>query len=151
MKFLGIDIDIKNVPSLDEGFIPLGLFNRAFLKTATKPVKIAVERNSGYVSVYETKIHGTEEMKDADNFFIERYVKFVLWAIGGYKVYICGDKNVYEFIKKEYAKDGKRAFDNGLWQEFTKPNLKLFIKNLMNALKKKVRLNPLAEALKAAV
>jgi len=112
MKFLGIDIDIKNVPSLDEGFIPLGLFNRAFLKTAAKPIKIAVERNAGYVSVYETKIHGTEEMKDADNFFIERYVKFVLWAIGGYKVYICGDKNVYEFIKAEYAKDGKRAFDN---------------------------------------
>lgn len=130
MKFLGIDVDIKNVPSLDEGFIPLGLFNRAFLKTATKPIKIAVERNAGYVSVYETKIHGTEEMKDADNFFIERYVKFVLWAIGGYKVYICGDKNVYEFIKNEYSKDGKRAFDNGFMARVYEKDFEVLYKEI---------------------
>ena len=112
MKFLGIDIDIRNKCPLDEEFIPLALFNKAFLKTASLPIKIAVERNSGYVSVYETKIHGTPEMKDADNYFIERYIKFVLWAVGGYRVYICGNKEVYEFIKKEYAKDGNRKFDN---------------------------------------
>jgi len=29
----------------------------AFLKTAAKPIKIAVERNAGYVSVYETKMN----------------------------------------------------------------------------------------------
>lgn len=112
MNFLGIDVEIKNTCPLDEGFIPLGLFNRAFLKTATKPIKIAVERNSGYVSVIETKIHGTEDKKEADRYYIERMVKFSLWAMGGYKVYICGDKDIYEFIKEEYSKDGKRAFDN---------------------------------------
>jgi len=130
MKFLGIDVDIKNTCPLDEGFIPLGLFNRAFRKTATKPIKIAVERNAGYVSVYETKIHGTEEMRDADNYYIERYVKFVLWAIGGYKVYICGDKNVYEFIKNEYSKEGKRAFDNGFMSRVYENEFEVIYKEL---------------------
>ena len=130
MKFLGIDVDIKNTCPLDEGFIPLGLFNRAFRKTATKPIKIAVERNAGHFLVYETKTHGTEERRDADNYYIERYVKFVLWAIGGYKVYICGDKNVYEFIKNEYSKEGKRAFDNGFMSRVYENEFEVIYKEL---------------------
>ena len=52
MNFLGIDVEIKNTCPLDEGFIPLGLFNRAFLKTATKPIKIAVERKPRDKSIH---------------------------------------------------------------------------------------------------
>ena len=59
MKYLGININIKNSPELDPSFIPLHLFNKAFLSTAKKPVSIAVERAKGEMACYHTFIHGT--------------------------------------------------------------------------------------------
>jgi predicted NBD/HSP70 family sugar kinase len=111
MKVYGIEVNIKNVPVLDPTFVPLSAFNKEFLKTAKKPLSIAVERSNGLISVYDTFIHGTEEMKDADNYYVDRMVKFLLWAKGGFKVYICGDEAVYSYIAKTYSKDGARAFD----------------------------------------
>ncbi|WMJ23243.1 ROK family protein [Paludicola sp. MB14-C6] len=111
MKVYGIEVNIKNVPVLDSTFVPLSAFNKEFLKTAKKPLSIAVERSNGLISVYDTFIHGTEEMKDADNYYVDRMVKFLLWAKGGFKVYICGDEAVYNYVAKTYSKDGARAFD----------------------------------------
>ena len=112
MNFLGIEFEVKNMPILDETFIPLSLFNKAFLSTAKKPIAIAVERNAGLIAVYETFIHGTKEMEEADRYYIERIVKFLLWAKGGFKVIICGDENIACYIKNTYSKAGKRSFDN---------------------------------------
>ena len=111
MNVYGVNVDIKNVPELDPTFVPLHVFNREFLKTAKKPIAVAVERSGGLISVYDTFIHGTPEMADADNYYVDRLVKFLLWARGGFKVYICGDENVYAYIKKTYSPDGARAFD----------------------------------------
>jgi len=111
MKVYGIEVNIKNVPVLDSTFIPLSAFNREFLKTAKKPLSVAVERSGGLISVYDTFIHGTEDMKEADDYYVDRLVKFLLWAKGGFKVYICGDENIYNYIKETYSKDGARAFD----------------------------------------
>lgn len=111
MKIHGIEVNIKNVPVLDQTFAPLSAFNKEFLKTAKKPFAVAVERSNGLISVYETYIHGTPEMADADNYYVDRLVKFLLWAKGGFKVYICGDENIYKYIAKTYSKDGARAFD----------------------------------------
>ncbi|MBQ5810327.1 MAG: ROK family protein [Clostridia bacterium] len=111
MKVYGIDVEIKNVPVLHKDFVPMGAFNKAFLKTADKDIAIAVERNDSLVYVYRTKIHGTEAMADADNFYVERMVKFLLWAVGGFRVTIYGSDKVAEFIKSTYCKGGKREFD----------------------------------------
>ncbi len=111
MKVYGIDVEIKNVPVLHKDFVPMGAFNKAFLKTADKDIAIAVERNDSLVYVYRTKIHGTEAMADADNFYVERMVKFLLWAVGGFRVTIYGSDKVAEFVKATYCKGGKRAFD----------------------------------------
>jgi len=110
MKHLGIDVNIKNIPVLDPGFIPLGVFNREFLKGAKKPIAICVERNAGLTTVYDTFITGTNA--DADNYYVERIVKFLLWARGGYKVTICGDDSVAGYVKKCYSPGGKNEFDN---------------------------------------
>ena len=67
MKFLNVDIPVKNLPELDQGFVPLGLFFKEYSKNATKPLCIAVERSGGQVGVYETRIYGTPEMKAADD------------------------------------------------------------------------------------
>ena len=65
MKYLGIDYSMKNVPELDPGFIPFGVWSDAYRKGAKMPVAIAVERNEGSISVRNTYIHGTEEMAEA--------------------------------------------------------------------------------------
>ena len=108
MDFLNVNIPIKNKPVLDEGFVPLGLFFKHFQENATKPVVIAVERSNGLVGRYDTKIFGTEEMKEADCYYIDRLVKMLLWAKGGFKVYVCGDETVGEYIKETYRIGGKR-------------------------------------------
>ena len=111
MNVYGINVEIKNVPVLHADYVPMGAFNKAFLKTATKDVAIAVERNDGLLYVYKTKIHGTEAMADADNFYVERMVKFLLWAVGGFRVTIYGDENVAAYVKAAYCKGGAREFD----------------------------------------
>ena len=54
MKHLGIEIDVRNLPELDQEFLPLYKFNTAFLKTAKKPVSVAVERAGGQMATYHT-------------------------------------------------------------------------------------------------
>jgi len=111
MKFLGIDIPIKNTPALDPGFIPMSLFCREFLKQSNKPVAIAVERNGGLTSVYDTFITGAN--RDADRYYVERTVKQLLWARGGFRVTICGDDEMAAYIAQAYSETGARAFDSG--------------------------------------
>ena len=111
MKFLGIDVPVKNIPELDKGFVPLGSFFTAYQKGAVKPVCIAVERSGGQIATWETKIYATPEMKDADAYYIDRLVKFLLWSKGGFKVSICGDETVADSIKAAYSMGGSREFD----------------------------------------
>ena len=69
MKFLGIDIEIKNTPALDPGFLPMSLFCREFLKQAKKPIAICIERNDHLCAVYDTFITGTN--READQYYVE--------------------------------------------------------------------------------
>ena len=70
-----------------------------------------MERSAGQVAVYKTFIHGTPEMAEADLYYVDRIIKTLLWSKGGFKVYISGDKAIFEAIQKAYSKDGSRAFD----------------------------------------
>jgi len=110
MKFLGIDIPIKNTPALDPGFIPMSLFCREFLKQAKKPIAICIERNDNLCAVYDTFITGTN--READQYYIERTVKNLLWAKGGFRVTICGDDALAAYVKEAYGETGARAFDS---------------------------------------
>lgn len=111
MRFLNVEVSPKNVPVLDKGFVPLGVFFKNYQKDAKKPLCIAVERSGGQVGVYETAIYGTPEMAEADAYYVDRLVKFLLWSWGGFKVSICGDDTVAAAIQKAYSADGSRAFD----------------------------------------
>lgn len=94
MNVYGIEVNIKNIPKLDPGFIPMSAFTRAFEKSAAggKEIVIAVERNQGQVAVRRCRIHGTPDKADADRVYVDRTVKMLLWAYGGWKVMICGDE-----------------------------------------------------------
>ena len=80
MKFLNVEIPVKNLPVLDPGFVPLGLFFQAYEKSATQPLCIAVERGGGQIGTWECKVYGTPEMKSADEYYVDRLVKFLLWS-----------------------------------------------------------------------
>ncbi len=111
MKFLGINVQMKNCPELDPGFIPLYQFNHAFLATAKVPVSIAIERAKGEMSTHHTFIHGTPELKDADCFYIDRLVKFILWMKGGFRIYVSGSQMIYDYLRGIYCAGGKQDFD----------------------------------------
>ena len=111
MEHLGINIDIRNIPELDPGFIPLHRFNQAFLAGAKKPVGIAVERANGEMAAVETFIHGTPAMHEADRYYINRLVKTILWMKGGFRIYVRGDEGIYAYLKEAYSAGGCQAFD----------------------------------------
>ena len=113
MNVYGIEVAIKNTPVLDKGFIPMAAFTSAFEASAKngKDIAVAVERNQGQVAVRRLKIHGTPAMDKADKVYVERTVKMLLWAYGGWKVVVCGDEALGRYIAEAYAPGGARAFD----------------------------------------
>ena len=125
MKYLGVEFEMKHVPVLDPEFIPFGVWTEAYLKGAKQPIAIAVERQEGQISVRHTYIHGTEEMAAADYRFVERYMKFLLWSIGGFKVYVCGCSEIAKRLQKAYSVDGERAFDYDFFQKLYEKELSI--------------------------
>ena len=73
MNYLGIDYSVKNMPALDPGFIPFGIWAKAYLKEADRPFRIAVERDHCKITVYETRLRG-EAFAAANIRFAERLV-----------------------------------------------------------------------------
>ena len=117
MQYLGVSYEMKHIPQLDPGFIPFGIWMNEYEKGADKDISIAVERNNGFISVRHAKIHGTEEMAAADYHFVERYMKFLLWSIGGFKVYVCGCSHIAKKLQQAYSPEGERAFDFDFFQK----------------------------------
>ena len=111
MERYNITVDIKNKPVLDPDFMPLLRYNQEFEKNATKPVSIAVERANGEMATCHTKIYETADMADANNYYIDRMVKNLLWLKGGFRIYVAGDKAIYDYLAAAYSAEGSRAFD----------------------------------------
>lgn len=124
MNYLGIDFDIKNKPVLDESFIPFGVWMTEYLKEANHPIAIAVEREDGKISVRESKIRG-EEFAEANYRYVERLVKFELWSIGGFKVYIKGADDIAAKLSQAYRPGGEREFDYGFVNDVYEKNLEI--------------------------
>ena len=116
MQYLGIEAALKNQPLLDPAFIPFGVWRREYEKEASRPFALAVERDHGAVSVFETKLRG-EDFAEANYRYIERFVKLLLWSAGGLRVWLCGDDALAKRLQAEYCPDGRRAFDVGFMQD----------------------------------
>ncbi len=107
----------KLIPVLDEGFRPAVLWNHAYLEAVRAsgqgvPLRVALERNNGMISVFETRVFPEgHELAEANLVYVERLVKTLLWQRGGFKVTIGGPTSVGEYIKRAYQPDGIRAFD----------------------------------------
>ena len=125
MQYLGIEYQMKHPPKLDPTFIPFGVWREAYLKDAKQPISIAVERDRGRVSVHHTFIHGTPDMAETDYRYVERYVKFLLWSIGGFKVSVCGCPELAKKLQKAYTPTGERQFDYTFVQQMYEKDLQI--------------------------
>jgi predicted NBD/HSP70 family sugar kinase len=99
---------------LDPGFQPAVLFNRDYLKSVNKsatavPLVIGLEREGGLLSRYETIVD--PHAGAASLLYVERIVKFLLWARGGWKIHLGGPQQIGAQIRKCYSANGERAFD----------------------------------------
>ena len=82
MNYLGIEYSIKNVPFSTTKFILFGVWMREYLKEATNPIAIAVEREDGLISVRER--HPRAQVRRGQPAPRRAPVKFTLWSTGGF-------------------------------------------------------------------
>ena len=112
-----IRISPKFRPVLDPGFLPASLWNRGYRARVEEsgnadPLAIALERADGSISVFRTAVLPHEGPHIAANErYIERLLKFLLWQKGGYRVWIGGDPRIARFLQSVYSPNGGRAFD----------------------------------------
>ncbi len=112
-----ITISPRFRPVLDPDFRPASLWNRCFQAKVREsgkpsPLAVALERADGSISVFRTAVLPHEGPNvPANERYVERLVKFLLWQKGGYRVVIGGDPQIARFIQGVYSPGGKRAFD----------------------------------------
>lgn len=102
------------MPPLDRGFQPAVCFNRNYVRAVNAsgrgvPLVLGLERESGLVSRYETVVRAAADVETLR--YVERIVKFLLWARGGWKLHIGGPRAIGDFIRKTYSARGVRKFD----------------------------------------
>ena len=68
-----------------------------------------MEREDGHLSRFET--HVFDEPDDRTLYHVERLVKFLVWAWGGWKIHVGGSRTIGEHVRSCYAPGGVRAFD----------------------------------------
>ena len=107
-------MNLKFTPPLDPGFQPAVLVNRNYVAAAKKsgafvPLVIGLERECGLIARFETIVRVEADAETLR--YVERNLKFLLWAFGGWKVFVGGPKTIGEFIKKTYSPRGARKFD----------------------------------------
>jgi predicted NBD/HSP70 family sugar kinase len=104
----------KIAAPLDPDFQPASLFNRCYIASAKQsgsavPLVIGLERDGGFVSRFETVVNPNMEMDTLR--YVERLVKFLLWARGGWRIHFGGPKQIGEALRRVYSANGERKFD----------------------------------------
>ncbi len=108
-------MNLKINAPLDPGFFPMELVLREFEKKTAKygkEIVIGITRNGGYLSTYKMSVYPDGEGHDDENYsIVERVVKTLLWARGGYKIIIAGSDVIAKRLAAAYSVGGARDFD----------------------------------------
>ena len=115
-------MNLKFNALLDPGFMPMAVVFRNFQEKVKaeggNTLTIGLERNNGLTSVFTLDVFKDGTGHDEENHeFVERIVKTLLWARGGYKVIIAGSEVIAEKIKDDYSVGGAREFDSVFMSE----------------------------------
>ena len=106
-------VEPRIVPVLDPGLRPAVLARRAFDAQATLPVHIALEQLDGSVFRFSMRVlESSHPNASANAFFLERFVKFLLWAFGGWRVWIDGPQGLAEALAAHYRDTPVGRFDS---------------------------------------
>ncbi len=107
-------------PLLDPFFRPAVLANRRFRQEAATaagsvPVLIALEQADGSIFRFRTDVFGENDARAAGNFvYVERFIKFLLWSRGGFRVYIDGPASLGTKLREHFAQAPTGKFDANL-------------------------------------
>ena len=127
------------IAKLEPEFLPVVKviedYKKAVAAAEHQPMLICVERNNGFVATYALDIYKENSGHDEDNYAVaERIIKTLLWAKGGYKVFIAGSKYIYERIAADYSVGGAREFDLGFMSRvYEKPFEVVYVENVADA------------------
>jgi predicted NBD/HSP70 family sugar kinase len=102
------------VPELDPGFRPAALAHRVFAAVATEPVSLAIEQIDGSVFHHPLRILSATHpaAAEANPYFVERTVKFLLWGYGGWRIHVAGPESLVAALRRHYAEDAPGEFDS---------------------------------------
>ncbi len=119
-----LDVPPATRAELDPGFRPAILANRNYqsaVRTSAgngngkETVSLALERNNGLVCRRDLDLLPASLGYDEDTYrYVERLVKFLLWAKGGWRLYFSGPEGIARRLRTAYAAGGARAFDADL-------------------------------------
>lgn len=100
-------------PSLDPDFRPSALAWRAFTQSVGgdgQPIRIAIEQGDGSTFVFERQLSRDDEAVNLR--FLEREVKFLLWAVGGFRIHLDAPEGLVSLLRDYvYRYDANRLFD----------------------------------------
>ena len=104
-------------PALDRGFRPAVLATRAFLRLAEEsgaavPVRLALEQADGSTFRFETRVlPDGHPVAAANPVFLERFVKFILWSRGGWRLHVDGPAPLVDALAAHYRDTATGRFD----------------------------------------
>src|SRR5690348_14018944 len=96
------------VPVLDPGFRPAVLAVRAFDELARSSgnpvtVRLAIEQADGSIFRFETRVlPATHPQAGGNAVHLERLVKFILWARGGWRLFVDAPAPLVEALQAHY-------------------------------------------------
>jgi predicted NBD/HSP70 family sugar kinase len=109
-------------PALDADFRPAALGHRAFAKEAEisggPEIRIALEQADGSVFRFDRRVLPRKHpASDANYFYVERLVKFLLWSRGGFRVYFDGPAEIGARLQSHFRETATGRFDADIMGE----------------------------------
>ena len=127
------------IAKLEPEFLPMvkviNDYKAAVANAESQKVIVCVERNNGLMARYELDAYKDGTGHDDENYgIVERIIKTLLWAKGGFKVYVAGSKAIYDRIAADYCIGGAREFDfNFMARVYEKPFEVVYVENIADA------------------
>jgi len=107
----------KHVPTLDPGFVPAVLWNRAYRERVEqeggRDILLALTRPDGTVFRQSARVLPDSDANRPFNVrYVERLVKFLLWMKGGSGLLVAGADELAHELAEIFSAEGARAFDD---------------------------------------
>jgi predicted NBD/HSP70 family sugar kinase len=104
------------IPPLDRDFRPAALAHRAFQKDTESigvPLVLALERENGLTSRFETRIYPEHHTNADQNFaYAERIARFLFWQRGGWRLRVGGPASLAVRLREAFSLSGAGAFES---------------------------------------